>query len=96
MVVMVEVMQVMVQVETQSGNSGAGVEVCSSTMSGGHFRNRRRYLLFRKIQGGGTVEFDEKVSHLTTSISKDPLLIAKADGPKVEGLAHPTDRIIKA
>ena len=65
-------------------------------MSGGHWRNRRRYLLFRKIQGDGAIELDEKVSHLTTSTSKDPLLIAKADGPKVEGQAHPTDRIIKA
>ena len=65
-------------------------------MSGGHFRNRRRYLLFRKIQGGDTIQFDEKVSNLTTSTSKDPVLIAKADGPKVEGQAHPTDRIIKA
>ena len=45
-------------------------------MSGGHFRNRCRYLLFRKIQGGVTIQFDEKVSNLTTSTSKDPALIA--------------------
>lgn len=52
--------------------------------------------MYRKIQGGGKVEFDEKVSPLTSSTSKDPLLIAKPDGPKVEGKSHPTDRIIKA
>ena len=83
-----------VQLQAQSGNGGKGVRI--SRMSGGHWRNRRRYLLLRKIQGGGTIPFDEKVSNLTTSTSKDPVLIAKADGPKVEGQAHPTDRIIKA
>ena len=65
-------------------------------MSGGHFKTRRRYLFFRKIQGGGPIKFDEEVSHLTSSISRDPTLIAKADGPKIEDKSHPTDRIIKA
>ena len=51
---------------------------------------------FRKIQGGGPIKFDEEVSHLTSSTSRDPTLIAKADGPKIEGKSHPTDRIIKA
>ena len=65
-------------------------------MSGGHYRkNRLKYFLLRKIHSGGKVEFEEKVSSLTSSTSKDPLLIPKPDGPKVQGQSHPTDRIIK-
>ena len=49
-------------------------------MSGGYFKNRRKYLFFRKVQGGGKVNLEEKVSSFTTTTSKDPLLIAKSEG----------------
>ena len=64
-------------------------------MSGGHFKNRRKNLLLRKIQTDAPVEFEEKVSPFTSTTSKDPLLIAKADLPKVEGQFHSSDRIVK-
>ena len=36
------------------------------------------------------------MSSFTTTTSKDPLLIAKSDGPKTEGQFHSSDRIIKS
>ena len=64
-------------------------------MSGGHFKTRRKYFFLRKIQDGSKVSFEKKVTHLTSTTSKDPLLIAKSHGPKVDSLPHPSDRIVK-
>lgn len=64
-------------------------------MSGGHFTNSRKKFFLRRIQGDGKVQFEEKVSHFTSTTSRDPLLIAKCDEPKVEGKSHCADRIIK-
>ena len=65
-------------------------------MSGGHFKNRWKKVFLRKIQGGSKVDFEEKVSPFTSTTSKDPLLIAKCDEPKVEGQVHSSDRIVKS
>ena len=66
---------------------------CVCNMSGGHFTNSRKKFFLRRIQGDGKVQFEEKVSHFTSTTSRDPLLIAKCDEPKVE--SHYADRIIK-
>ena len=54
-------------------------------MSGGHFTNSRKKFFLRRTQGNGKVQFEEKVSHFTSTASRDSLLIAKCDEPKVEG-----------
>ena len=65
-------------------------------MSGGHFKSRWKKFLLRKIQSGGKVELEEKLSPFNSTNSKDPLLIAKCDEPKIEGQFHSTDRIVKS
>ena len=65
-------------------------------MSGGHFKSRWKKFFLRKIQGGGKVEFEEKVSTYNSTTSKDPFLIAKSDEPKIEGQFHSSDRNVKS
>ena len=57
-----------------------------------------KWFSWKKTRGFGRcigVQFEEKVSHFTSTTSRDPLLIAKCDEPKVEGKSHCADRIIK-
>ena len=64
-------------------------------ISGGHWRVKKRYSLFRKLTSGTTVNFEERISPFTTSTSRDPTLTSKLEQPEAEKKSTTADRIVK-